>query len=156
MDYQDRPEYEYLYTASMNEDYPYSFLDLKALDYVPLSLSVYETEEVELSCINVLHDMTPETVKDGVRFSVFSNYTIAYLELSISDSAGQTVFQKRVNVGRKGYNQSASFADAETDAWLAAAPAGRYRLTAAVRSGPVLTVGGEVPLQTVLTLDFQK
>ena len=156
MDYRDKPGYEYLYTSSMNEDYPFSFLDLEALDYVPLSLSVYETEEVELSCINVLHDMTPETVKDGVRFSVFSNYTIAYLELSISDSAGQTVFQKRVNVGRKGYNQSASFADAETDAWLAAAPAGRYRLTAAVRSGPVLTVGGEVPLQTVLTLDFQK
>ncbi len=152
--YRGDSRFTYLYSGSVRVNEYYSFASLLEKYYIPMSLKVYETEEVQKFSALVTHHMTAENFVKGVRLAVSANYRLPYLDVTITNDKGQTVYSKRVSVGS--YTFLLSFADEETDAWIKAAPAGSYHYSMTTQSGPVLEVGGEVPRQTLFAMDFTK
>ncbi len=150
--YQNDSRYTYLYSGSVRTEEPYSFSDLMKSSYVPMSLKVYETGKVELPWFQVRAG-SGEAQTEGVRLLIGSNYAIPYLDVRVTDAQGKTVYEGRID-------QKTSFVtpvvDTDVAKWLQTAPAGSYHYTLTTRCGPVLTVGGEVPLQTVYETELVK
>lgn len=160
------------YIASSRADDTSSFNALRNSKYVPITLTDYAAGKIEREDVQVVAGsrVAGGSFTDGVHIAISSNYFIPKFTVSLRDTATNTELftdtmysmQSRLhsfNYGDENYSAmgspvtTASHSD-DLDDLLASLPDGRYRLSVAVDSGPLLsTTQSQVPT-TVKNFDF--
>jgi len=147
------PTHTFLYGASCRVDEKYTFMQLKNSNYVIATLEEYHSNRIEeLDVTAKLIGDAGDIAEKGFNLIIQSNYRIIDVGAVLTDKYGNVVYENTEFCSATDFD--IVYNDNGLNSALSKLSKGSYKIAVNATTGPVMTVGGEVPNNCIYEIEI--